>query len=270
MNRDELLNKLAIELESWPDFQEGQAPPPNTHGIWGTHYGTWECFAKGNTNPILYGHWLQRRAELINCPLDDEAPSWATHKYQGPTGFWYWSSCALSLTDDAALWQSSGGSVLIAKRGRIISGHDWRTTLTEVNQSTCTAEEDAAWQEKEAQLNGANAEVWSGPVCGLPPKDTECEVKLTHGKFVKCKVLYSGKEVAVLDIDGEERTAGLNDQFRTILTPEQRADADTIEAMLEVAIAESKAVGCRGAVKVIYAAIKAGRIPGVVLGGGHE
>lgn len=66
-----------------------------------------------------------------------------------------------------------------------------------------------------------------------------------------------------------EKQAHDDEQARRI-EREQRADADTIEAMLEVAIAESKAVGCRGAVKVIYAAIKAGRIPGVVLGGGHE
>lgn len=134
MNRDELLTKLAMEATRWPDFKVGEVPGPQEPGIWVTHQREWECFAKGNTNPIRRHDWLDRRAELINEPDDEDAPEWARWKAQDADGDWFWFQFEPERGSDQWGFDCGLDSHCFANDGEYPAGHDWRKTLKPVNQ----------------------------------------------------------------------------------------------------------------------------------------
>lgn len=145
MNLDELLDDLAMELGEWPSVMTIKK-----------EYEGWD-WANGDHHPHLISHdkkriltrdnWLQRRAELINCPPDSEAPSWARWRMQGPTGQWHWAwatkpSAIRFYSTDFEGWKVEPDCSEPARKGAIPNGHRWQDTLTEVNTMTTTAHED--------------------------------------------------------------------------------------------------------------------------------
>ena len=113
MTRDESLTKLAMEV----------APKD-----W------WKGEIKRDEGFIFeWGEYMNRRTELINEPSDADAPEWAQWKAQDADGAWYWYSDQPERTRDGE-WMGTFDNVRHASNGKIPAGHDWRTTLKEVNR----------------------------------------------------------------------------------------------------------------------------------------
>lgn len=178
--------------------------------------------------------------------------------------------CVAQLKDGSTLqrecknlrWKMHGTSTDITAYRPILSG------------STCTAEEDAAWAEKDAQFNGAKFEVvtdaWDGE--GLPPIGTVCRIEVWNGEWVlldeEYRVDYIGERVVVATTVGTkrevERVFDAQVQFFPRMSPEERA-----RNAIQCAAGDSQMLTLYQARKV-YAAIRDGKIPGVVVGGGDE
>lgn len=135
-----------------------------------------------------------------------------------------------------------------------------------------SAEEDAAWAEKEAQFNGAKP--WSGPDDGLPPIHSIVEIA-ESSEYIKIDApegtqvkIYShftddrGVELAAYVCPhGRVGGVAVAQCFRPAKTPEQRArDAIQCSAGDSQMLTEYQA-------RKVYAAIRDGKIPGVQLGG---
>jgi len=138
MNRDELLTNLAMGLKRFPDFKAGEAPDAGAPGLWNTKHEEWECFAKGDHTPICKNDWLERRVDLINEPDDADAPEGYKWKAQDGDGEWCWYSCEPKIDIDLCQWVlfPRNGGVHSAAEGSIPAGHDWKTTLREVERET--------------------------------------------------------------------------------------------------------------------------------------
>lgn len=140
MNRSELLDNLAMELGEWP-LREG-LPPINTEGAWCCH-GQWVCSPIKTKEPgITESDWLKRRAELINCPPDSEAPSWAKWKAQDADGWWCWFAGKPRIAGIDWHYDEQPHKAKACITGQTPSGHHWQDTLTEINHMTTTAHED--------------------------------------------------------------------------------------------------------------------------------
>ena len=137
MNRDELLDKLAMEVERWPQ-NHGETRDvvlPNPY-FWepGVITGRMLINSDGRDHGLIgFEHLADRRAELINEPDDTDAPEWARWKAQDDQGFWVFyehEPYARQLG-----WAPSVGKFMPASEGKIPAGHDWQKTLREVNQN---------------------------------------------------------------------------------------------------------------------------------------
>lgn len=261
MKRDEWLNTLAMKLPEWRKTWE----MPD-----GFAWDGMETITFTQTGDVYTrADWLERRIELIKCPLDSEAPEWAAWKAQDRDGQWHWYEIKPS-GHDSNLWMIDGDGVCEpASEGCVPAGHRWEETLTEVNQCAYTAEEDAAWAEKEAQLNGAKlaveSETWSGLEDGLPPVGTVCRIEVWSGEWrlldEDYRIDYMGERVVVATTVGTkrevERVFDVQIQFKPRTSLEQRA-RDAIQC----AAGDSQMLTLYQARKV-YAAIRDGKIPGV-------
>lgn len=148
MNRDELLDKLAMELAEWPI----DMPPPNLPGLWSCHH-EWRCQARGDAKQIFGHDWLQRREELINCPPDSEAPEWAKWKAQDSDGWWCWFAGKPDISGTAWHYDEKPHKSKAGKKGETPSGHRWEDTLTRINRddNTSTPEEDEEFERIQAR-----------------------------------------------------------------------------------------------------------------------
>lgn len=135
MNRDELLTKLAMELEEWPVTvemaSEADAIMPDEYWMIRNAARRQYVASKGGIPGIFVtrDEWLQRRAELINKPSWNEAPKWAEYLAQDKDGEWFWfEGCP---EQDVAQWaQASATSrYMYLGRGKVPAAHDWRQTL---------------------------------------------------------------------------------------------------------------------------------------------
>lgn len=217
MNRDELLDKLAMELAEWPIAML----PPNLPGLWSCHHG-WRCQARGDAKQIFGHDWLQRRQELINCPPDSEAPEGYNWKCQDADGLWkFTDSKPVFATDDSGCelsWWVAGVHESL-NFGEVPAGHDWRTTLSRINRddNTSTAEEEAEFDRIQARQDADD--VLDQDIKAFIES---CAVK-NDLKYNPDSVAFSSedgeKQPRYLDADGEDwidefaRTATL-DEFR--------------------------------------------------------
>lgn len=117
MNRDELLTKLAMELEEWP-CKEGLIQVIGD-GFFPTAINGDSSFSKDK--------YLQRRTELINRPSWNDAPEWAKWLAQDSSGEFCWHQNK-PWTLHGKQWDNSG-KVKHANYGWIPAGHNWRDTL---------------------------------------------------------------------------------------------------------------------------------------------
>ena len=116
MSRDEALTETAMNVP--PGAIEGEDPI-----LYRQFEFTWQ-------------EYLARRAELINEPDDADAPEWARWKAQDADGSWAWFEIEPSDTD-SNIWMLDGdGYAELAGEGSIPAGHDWKTTLREVERET--------------------------------------------------------------------------------------------------------------------------------------
>lgn len=124
MKRDELLTDMAMDRVFVPN-----------HQCWD------EILITYSGETFTFAEYDKRRIELINCPPDSEAPSWAKWKAQGENGVWYWSASKPFITSTGIATQEhierSG------YKGKLPYGHDWRTTLTEIQHMEKPHEADA-------------------------------------------------------------------------------------------------------------------------------
>lgn len=148
MNREELLTKLAMELEEWPDSLLA-ARSLGYRSMWKWKIDEWDFYliSIDMKHQIRKEHWLDRRIELINEPDDAGAPPQAKYKLQGPTGQWYWawgSEPVAIFVHSTGFegWNVDSMCSDKATKGECPAGHDWRKTLREVNRMTTTAHED--------------------------------------------------------------------------------------------------------------------------------
>lgn len=133
MTRDELLDKLAMELEGWPLAACNSGAQFSSYGTWGIDL-LGDVVLKHSSGDIGFNEVLQRRAELINKPSWDDAPEWAEWLVQGPDGGWYFTSSVPPAEYDEIAWRDKGywhryGKSFFASQGAIPAGHDWRNTL---------------------------------------------------------------------------------------------------------------------------------------------
>ena len=115
MNRDEALTECAMSVKP---------------ALWG--YSKRKPFC-GVT--ITWNEYQQRRAELINEPDDADAPEWARYKAQEADGKWFWHEGQPFIDDgEWCMYSPNDEMQVIASRGKVPAGHDWRKTLKLVNQ----------------------------------------------------------------------------------------------------------------------------------------
>lgn len=142
MNRSELLDKLALELVEWPTMWDSENQEKFPEVIeWQLYHSPYLC---GDDLEKIFPHeWLQRRNELINCPPDSEAPSWAKWKAQDSYGFWRWFEAKPFVGNRG--WDVNIQLIgfQLDNKGAIPAGHNWRATLTEVNHMEQPHEADA-------------------------------------------------------------------------------------------------------------------------------
>lgn len=107
MDRNELLNQLAIEMPYWP--LHGDLPAPPIKGVWTCH-GEWRCYAKGDDLAITKNDWLARRRELSTEQkrLEKEGTGPFAEHYSAP---WFLEQGLLHMESRAATYdkQSMGG-----------------------------------------------------------------------------------------------------------------------------------------------------------------
>lgn len=99
--------------------------------------------------------------------------------------------------------------------------------------------------------------VWNGE--GLPPVGVECECQF-RGGWQKCNILFSGNQIIVLMIDGDEYPF---EPKNTLFRPIDKKRNDAIADMLT--IIDCNGVDPKNSAIQIYDAIAAGKIPGVKL-----
>lgn len=130
MKRDELLTKLAMELEEWPS---PSVEIPSVHPLvpgerWerGGIAGNW--IAWHGDAAVTRQDWRAERERLINKPDWDMIPEWANYLCQQETGKWraYEKAPVLEMRKWFGGSSQRSGS---ASRGVIPAGHDWRQTL---------------------------------------------------------------------------------------------------------------------------------------------
>ena len=140
MNRDELLDKLAIELVEWP-IDMGQCKDFPTWGWSNVDYYPILVSDNGKLQ-ITPDHWLDRRTELINEPDDADAPDDCCWMAQDSDGEWVWHPTKPHITSGPMGDEWYGSHLSYhhnhACYGKIPAGHDWRTTLREVKREHCT------------------------------------------------------------------------------------------------------------------------------------
>lgn len=136
MTRDELLDKLAMELGEWP---EGPGPHTNPHG---GHFcpamnGDW-VFVREEDFPGREGitllEWIDRRTQLINKPSWADAPDWAEWLAQDSDGEWCFYPAEPMNTGrhKGGQWINRRPDIAVAIRasiGAAPAGHNWRDTL---------------------------------------------------------------------------------------------------------------------------------------------
>jgi len=229
MTRDELLTELAMSLEEWPVRWDGglrdlfpeigawnlKSCPPFLHGI--------------NAGAIRPSDWNQRRRELINEPDDADAPEWARFKAQDGDGRWFWYESAPQWgLEEGDVWTVIKGAFKPASSGKIPAGHEWRETLKPVERELPAPE-------------------WDGE--GLPPVGCKCEFVNKYNEHG----VYTGEEVdilchyhpnsdipelqvavfSVMRIGGRTVDQATHECFRPIRTPEQRAEDEAVDEMVE-------------------------------------
>ena len=153
MNRDQLLTKLAMEMSDWPTMWDSEHQEKFPEVIkWQLCHSPYLC--GDDLEKIYKPDYLQRRAQLINCPPDSEAPEGARWKWQDANGgwsFWYKKPDIFEDDDgDEICWCGDVGSPCAEYnteheeklKGAIPAGHRWQDTLTEINHMTTTAHED--------------------------------------------------------------------------------------------------------------------------------
>ncbi len=135
MNRQELLTKLAMELAQWPEYPALANPDGMKIRGW-----RWEPLGlptewmvvehggfRSDCGVITRADYLAERERLINKPSWGDAPKWASHLIQDPSGTWYWARNIHSLLGGMGSWESDKAAR--AATGHIPAGHDWRETL---------------------------------------------------------------------------------------------------------------------------------------------
>lgn len=156
------------------------------------------------------------------------------------------------------------------------------TTAFDDQFAVCTPEEGAEWALKERQLDSTKS--WGGHDDGLPPIHSVVEIaessehmKISDPAGTQVKI-YSHftddrgvKLAAYVCPNGLVGGVAIAKAFRPARTPEQCAEDEAVHAMRSQDCEPYEGMLSRqDFCRAIYAAIRAGRIPGVVLGGGHE
>lgn len=270
MNRDELLEVLAMRLEGWPDFNDGEFPLFNAPGMWATYKKKWECMPKGGERQISKLDYIARRDELINEPSDDKAPPWAACKAQDSTGAWHWFSDVPVAMDKQ--WDlMRDGSLVKASQGAIPAGHDWRSTFTPVMKNLKPGHAFKHWFFRPEPRFEMVLDEWDGT--GIPPDGTECEYRIgSSTRWHRCviKAVCKGQG-AIVTCDaaayGEQYLSVYDHpypaEFRPIKTPEQRAQDDAVAAMIEHAPWSDENADDIELCEAIYLAVRDGKVPGV-------
>lgn len=170
MNRDELLTKLAMELEEWPAIQTEWSHLKFRYDLMDDLVipldRAWD-------EVITARDWIQRRTELINKPEWSEAPEWAQWLAQDSDGEWYWNENKPE--HDHSGWvmeYETTEAQELASEGAIPAGHDWTQTL----------EKRPAFNESRADAIGQNGNdghhyCTDGQPCGespIPGDDAYC------------------------------------------------------------------------------------------------
>jgi len=164
---------------------------------------------------ITHDEVAQRRRELINEPDDADAPEWARFKAQDKGGTWYWYEARpVALSEDAE-WHENGGDLQMSLSGQIPAGHDWRETLKPVEQELPAPKWDG--------------ESWPPPV--------GCIVEVARGiqgDWMTAEVLAVRNGKAIVYTPDTDLVGWIEeDCTRPIRTPEQRAEDEAVEEMIE-------------------------------------
>ncbi len=134
-----------------------------------------------------------------------------------------------------------------------------------IDAEICTPEEDEEWVLKDRQLNAPKFQVvdkeWSGSQDGLPPVGADVEFKHHNFGWSECDVFAHYNGYAICASCGGFY-AGSPDQYRLRLSED-----NAVKAMMA---SVDEFIEPEHDFRLLYRAIKAGRIPGVLLGGGHE
>lgn len=132
MNKNELLNELAMKMAEWPKSILVDVGFITTY--WTLAIGpSGIVFIQPSLNGVITeSDWFQRRMELIDEPDDANAPKWANWKCQDSFGRWEWY--AHRPTAHEKVWHSPTGYCESRTYGEIPAGHDWRKTLREVRK----------------------------------------------------------------------------------------------------------------------------------------
>lgn len=154
-----------------------------------------------------------------------------------------------------ALVQGRTGNIYRAGGGSSLLGcalaDDWE--LAEVTR-----------EQYEAALSAPKKPEWDGE--GLPPVGCECEMAWSEAEFAPCKILFIGESVVLVKSKGREDCYTISTvKFRPIRTEADRKRDETrkyIAASLfndgDMSTAESLRLAT-----FVYAAIAAGKIPGI-------
>lgn len=130
MNRDELLDKLAMELGEWTETAAHALDVLPKGFYLSRHY----VFYPTGMGGFFFSmkDWLQRRTELINKPSWQDAPEWAEWLAQDSDGRWTWFEAEIEAVEEDDEWlekEGHDGRIDFAVLGKAPNGHDWRETL---------------------------------------------------------------------------------------------------------------------------------------------
>ncbi|HET8791696.1 MAG TPA: DUF3310 domain-containing protein [Modicisalibacter sp.] len=131
MNRDELLEKLAMSLAEWPDGISSATSLPN-NWVWVYSGTSGRMRVVAESKEIGKTNWLTEREHLINKPswgdVLGSAP-WARFITQVADGWWHAYDDEPYAFGDTYLIGTHGGKSKGICKGAIPAGHDWRQTL---------------------------------------------------------------------------------------------------------------------------------------------
>lgn len=135
MNREQLLDKLAMELEVWPETT--YELDRSIEEFWGCdEYSGVSMMVREGEAPKINGwgitkdDYLHRRTELINKPswvgVVGTQVEWLA---QDANGNWFWFDTKPKILDESGEWICGDDGYDFAGPGEVPKGHDWTQTL---------------------------------------------------------------------------------------------------------------------------------------------